>query len=309
MKRLALPLALLVAACGGPAPVAPAPVETIPVPPAPTTWTISGRIVSAATGAAIENVTITYGDRNVPAPGGVFAIVTTDSSTKPLVIAAPGYLTRETSLTGGEARSGVLFDLLGTADGFPLQMYLDEVRNVHERPDRAPEPSRHWTANPNFYIRTVWKDTGVPLREESIAFVISELKRLVPQWSGGTLQAGTIDTGTAPRALAQGWITVQYARAGNWARLGENPGEIQFGSEGTCQSLAIAHELGHAMGFWHTRVEPSIMGGGPGACRLFDLTREEALIAKAMYSRAPGNVAPDRDGPPPPPPAYYSSIR
>ncbi len=40
---------------------------------------------------------------------------------------------------------------------------------------------------------------------------------------------------------------------------------------------------------------------GPGRCELYDLTPNEAMIARVMYSRAPGNVEPDRDGSPPPP--------
>ena len=46
------------------------------------------------------------------------------------------------------------------------------------------------------------------------------------------------------------------------------------------------------------------MGGGPTTCALYDLTPNEAMIARVMYSREPGNLEPDKDGPPPPPPVY-----
>jgi hypothetical protein len=36
------------------------------------------------------------------------------------------------------------------------------------------------------------------------------------------------------------------------------------------------------------------------------LTPNEALIARVMYSRAPGNVEPDKDGATPPPVPPYS---
>ena len=65
--------------------------------------------------------------------GGIFTIETTDASTKPLTVTAPGYLTRETSLTGGEARSGVLFDLIGAEPGFPRAQYRHLVRNSLRR--------------------------------------------------------------------------------------------------------------------------------------------------------------------------------
>ena len=139
---------------------------------------------------------------------------------------------------------------------------------------------------------------------ESIAFFISEIKRIVPLWTAGTLQVGTIETGYGSRPRTKGWITVEFGRSGNWSLLGEDPGQVQFGTEGSCQSLAIAHEFGHALGYWHSSVRPSIMGGGPGSCTPYDLTPNETLIARVMYSREPGNREPDTDGPPPPPAIY-----
>jgi hypothetical protein len=82
------------------------------------------------------------------------------------------------------------------------------------------------------------------------------------------LQAGVIETGAGTRPATKGWIRVEFGPSGNWSLLGEDPGQIQFGSEGTCVWMAIVHEFGHAMGYWHTRVSPSIMetfhGDAPG---------------------------------------------
>ena len=61
---------------------------------------------------------------------GNFTIVTTDAATRSLLIAAPGYWTRETSLAGGEMRSGVLFDLIGEVPAFPRSQYL-ELSLIH----------------------------------------------------------------------------------------------------------------------------------------------------------------------------------
>jgi len=241
---------------------------------------------------------------------GSYTLVTTDASTKPLTISASGYLTRETSLTGGVARAVVDFDLIGAEPEFPREQYLHLTRNAFEGPNKH-EPTRRWVANPNVYIDTRWRGldnrfTGAEISAESLAFLTAEIRRLVPQWSGGTLQAGLIESGPAARPFTNGWINVQYGQSGNWSRLGENPGQVQFGSEGTCQSLAIFHEFGHALGYWHSSVRPSVMGGGPGRCELYDLTPNEALIARVMYSRAPGNVEPDKDGPPPTPGPPYT---
>jgi hypothetical protein len=313
MRRGLLVFVVTLTACGGGASPAPAPSAPSPPPapaPAPTSWPITGRILRAPASAPIAGASVTFGDR---APlttdgGGAYTIVTTDTSTQPLTIAAAGYLTRETSLTGGEARSAVDFDLIGAEPEFPREQYLHLARNAFEGPNKH-EPTRHWTANPNVYIGTTWRgldgrSTDAQITPESLAFVVSEIRRIIPLWSAGTLQAGIVESGPLSRPLTKGWITVQYGRSGNWSLLGQDPGQVQLGSEGTCQSLAIIHEFGHALGYWHSSVRPSIMGGGPGRCELYELTPNEAAIARVMYSRPPGNVEPDRDSEPPPPPVF-----
>ena len=302
---------LAMAACGGSAPAAPsrssdAIFSATATPPTPASWAIRGQVVAAPDGAPIAGATLTLPDAPpvIADDEGNYAIVTREALAQPLLIAAPGYLTRETSLSAGETRAGVQFDLIGSETGFPLVQYREMVRNVFERP-ASPEPSRRWTVNPRIYIGTLWKDSGAPVDPAVVQFLTGEIRRVIPLWTAGRFHVEQIETGPEQRPAAAGWINVQFDHAGNWSRLGEDPGQVQFGSASTCMSLAIVHEFGHAMGFWHTGVRPSIMGGSPGSCRPFDLTPGEALIARVMYSRAPGNLDPDRDGPPPAAPKYY----
>jgi hypothetical protein len=315
MRKALVLSAVILAGCGGGAapatttqPTAPPPAAPAP-PPAPTSWAVSGQIVAAGARTPIAGATIKFGDAAAITSdaSGSYTIVTTDSTSKPLVIAAPGYFTRETSLTGGEVRSGVVFDLIGPEPGFPRQQYLDLVRNAHEGPNKH-EPSRRWTKNPNLYIRTIWRNIdgtrAGEVRPESIEFLISEFRRIVPQWTAGTLEAGVIEFGPEARPLTKGWINVDFGKSGNWSLLGEDPGMVQFGSEGTCQSLAILHEFGHALGYWHTATKNSILGGILGSCTLWNLGPNEAAIARVMYAREPGNLEEDKDGPPPPPVRY-----
>jgi hypothetical protein len=254
----------------------------------------------------LANASVRFGD-DAPiatdATGG-FTVVTTDGSTKPLVVTATGFLTRETSLTGGVVRADLQFDLLPSDPAFPLQQYRDVVRNMYERPNNA-EPSRRWTSDPNLFIWTTWRDTGAEVNPAFVEYLVSEVRRFVPAWSDGRLQLGRVETSPSQRPRQQGWINVQFDHSGNWSLLGEDPGWVQFGGDGMCQSIAIAHEFGHAMGYWHTRVRPSIMGGGPGSCSPTNLSASEMQIARAMYGRAPGNLEPDKDGPPPPPAVIY----
>jgi hypothetical protein len=264
---------------------------------------VSGQIVSAGSLSGVGGASLVFGDgAPLTSEGdGSFAIVTTDASTKPLILNAPGYLARETSLTGGAVRSNVLFNLLPTDGSFPLQQYRDLVRNGYEKPN-TPEPSRHWTADPNVIVWTTFKDTGQIVSPAFLQFLESELRRLIPAWTAGRFQLGRFETTPTEPALQKGWIKVQFSWVGgNWSLLGEDPGWINLGSDAMCQSIAIAHEFGHALGYWHTRVKPSIMGGGPGSCNLTYLSPDEEKIARAMYSRDPGNVDPDKDGPAPAP--------
>jgi hypothetical protein len=275
-------------------------------PPAPTSWTVSGRVVSANGRAGVAGARITFGDAAplVTDASGAFAIVTTDTTTKPLTIEAPGYATRETSLTGGEVRTGVEFDLLGFDPAFPYAQYREEVRNGYERPAHL-EPSRRWTTNPSLFIWTTWRDTGAAVNPAGVETLIAEVQRIVPLWTAGRFHVDQVETSPSDRPRQKGWINVRFDHSGNWSLLGEDPGWVQFGGDTFCGSLAIAHEFGHAMGYWHTATRPSIMGGGPGTCTKVDLTANEAAIARAMYDREPGNLDPDKDGPPPPPPIYY----
>lgn len=310
-RAVACATAAVLSACGGASPVAPghpadAALSAAVAAPVPLTWAIRGQVIAAPDGPPIPDATLTMGELPPVSAdaGGGYTITTSDVLTRPLLIAAPGYLARETSLTGGEARTGLRFDLIGSDPAFPLTQYREMVRNVFERPAGS-EPSRPWTSDPNVYIWTTWKDSGAPVDPAAVRFLIGEIRRVIPLWTAGRFHADAIETGAEPRPAAKGWINIQFDRAGNWSRLGEDPGQVQFGSATTCMSLAIAHEFGHAMGYWHTHVTPSIMGGAPGSCSQFAPTPNEMQIARVMYSRDPGNLEPDRDGPPPPAPTYH----
>jgi hypothetical protein len=168
------------------------------------------------------------------------------------------------------------------------------------------QPLWHWTSPPNIYIWTRWHNNETQsVNPDAIDFLISEINRVIPQLSGGKFDSVHIETGTDNRAMrTPGWIQIQFDPAGNYGTAGSNPGLVQFTSMNRCNSLAVIHELGHAMGYWHQRAEPSVMGGGPAQCRLYDFTPDEQKVARVMYSRVNGNRPPDRD----PSPATLQSM-
>ena len=175
------------------------------------------------------------------------------------------------------------------------------TRNALESPNFVhTAPLQVWTAAPNVYIWTAWKDTGAPVA--NIDWYIAEIRRVIPILTGGRFEAGQFETGPNQRPPTPGWINVQFDHSGNWSFLGANPGQLQLGSDHTCNQYAVIHEFGHAMGFWHTNQRPSVMGGGLGVCAPIPLSAEEERIAKTMYSRPRGNLDPDRD------PAGFASL-
>jgi hypothetical protein len=264
-----------------------------------TSWAVSGRVVVAPDGAPIADAALAFGTAApVRSDGaGAYTIVTTDSTVQPLTITASGFQTRQTYLRGGEVRT-VDIDLIGNAPVFPFALYRMLARNGYESPQSVTvAPTQRWTSSPNVYIWTTWKDTGQPVA--NVDFYVSEIRRVIPQLTGGRFEAGAVEYGPAERPLTTGWIHVQFHHSGNWSYVARNPGQLQLGADHRCNSMAVIHEFGHAMGYWHSNVQFSVMGGGypPAGCAPIDLIPDEQLVARVMYSRPPGNVEPDRDPP------------
>ena len=258
----------------------------------PTSWPVTGRILAGPDGAPVSGATVTFGDRApvTTSDTGEYTIVTPDSSLQRLLISAPGFQTRDTWMRGGTLRTQDI-DLLS---GDLLALFRAMARNGHESPQSVSvAPTRRWTQNPNIYIWTTWKDTDGPVN--NVDFYVREIRRIIPQLTGGRFEAGLIEFGPLERPLTSGWINLVFDHAGNNAILGGNPGRVQLGGDHTCNQIAITHEFGHAMGYWHSGRFNTIMGTTPGYCHEADFTPDELRVAKAMYARANGNREPDRD--------------
>lgn len=288
------PSLALAAACGRGLP----PGETTPTAPEPAPVTItaesriSGRITDGPDGQGVGGAMLSFGGRPAlaSAADGSYSLTSASETTGRLLIEAPGYLRRELDVRIGAPRALDL-DLIANTS---LEFYRRMARHGFEEPHGvASTPTRRWTQNPNIYIWTRWQDSGAPVR--NVDFFAAEIRRVIPQLTGGTLEAGVIEAGDARRAPSDGWIIVQFDAAGNNAYVGANPGRVQFGSDNACMYQAITHEFGHAMGYWHNGVQPSVMGGGPGRCAPSDFTPDESRVARIMYARASGNMELDRD--------------
>lgn len=133
--------------------------------------------------------------------------------------------------------------------------------------DLPMQPVRRWTKNPNLFIQTSDVDTATLDMIEAMA------REMIPRWSDNRLSVGTVERGTGSRQGQDGWISVIWNATLNSCGLtdvGTSGGIMQLfprgGTNCSCNGYAIRprtvrHELGHALGYWHTDSPNDLMSG------------------------------------------------
>lgn len=190
---------------------------------------------------------------------------------------------------------------------FDLAFYRQLVRNGFDAPTHL-EPLRRWTTNPRVYLRIV-DDAGAPIDSKTLDSTEATIRETIPMWTAGTLTAATVERGTDTRLGADGWLTVSWPSVPGpggicgAADVGRPGGGIMLYYKSGCgcaggpvtRPRTVRHEIGHAMGFWHTDSAADLMAGiGVAGCDARPSPRELAHAAIA-YHRPVGNTDPDTD--------------
>jgi hypothetical protein len=307
------------ASCGGGARTPTQPSAPPPAPPAPpsTAGTLRGVVTDILTGGPVEGATLAFTlagstPTTTTTAGGAWEFTQPSSNLTaiPVEVSAPGYVTRKAFLRWATGtRSDIAIDIIKDSQPFSLTYYRALVRNLFSAPDAPAEPLRRWTKAPNFYIYTHNPRTGRDILPSEVDLLIATIRSAVPQLTGGQFGAGEIEVGAVDRAQRSGFINLKfvYDEEGNYcgrAFVGSDPGEItiNYGADGcrtTCGGFAprtVAHEVGHAMGFFHVadgRVLNTVWSNRD--CGVTTFSAAEQHHARVAYARPVGSRDPDID--------------
>jgi len=313
---LGITLSIVAAACGGSSgPLSPTAPET-PAAPASASRVLQGQTASAADAASLAGVSVQLGTQQPTTSdaNGYFRVETASAGASAIELTGAAVVERRTDVrlpVDGVVKFGLI------PASFDLAAFNEMFRGSHERLQR-------WITAPSLVVLTTvmkFESSEASTAEATSGQIPSaDVDAMIRDLTDGlaTLTANTYTAfaqvtreSTAPGSRAStarnGQIVVARFRDlrtmtssvgfGRWAE--REDGVITGGAmfldatyDGTSEKRKLrTHELGHALGYKHVTLRPSIMNPVLGY-DVMDFDRQGAAIA---FQRPPGNRAPDTD--------------
>lgn len=311
MKILAVLAVLVLGACNSSSPTAPTlptspPIANVPSAP---TITVSGIVLGIPTRTPLGGVTATieFNDQSTTTnASGVYSLTFTPRSGVPTTtirLSSPLILSQsfEVSNVSGAIST---HEVVSLASPFDLGFYRKLVHNAFEGPSVA---IARFSQAPRIYLRTV-DDDGRQVDPLTLDQTAAALINAAGEMTGAFGLAG-LEQGVGHRLGQAGWLTVRWVpQAGNplrvcgFASVGREGGTLElFPYQANCgcgrfrmAPRIVKHELGHALGFWHTDSVNDLMWGSTwpiSQCEM-GMSAREKYHAAVAYTRPIGSPSP-----------------
>ncbi len=278
--------------------------------PAPANVVISGRVASSVTGQPLTGVTVSFdGQETTSGAGGDFRYELPSGAApgfSTVRLSGPAILERVLGVRFPASRESVL-DAIDLGSGFDLEYYRRLVRDSRDN-GGVLRALRRWNRAPKLYIRTI-DELGQPIEAITLNTVANALQDDPSAWTGGRFGLSDVVLGTDSREGVSGWITVKWVAplsdesiCGR-AQVAADGGWIEFNylNQTGCDcrgsrigAMTARHELGHALGFFHTGADNDVMWSS-AVCDDRRPSARERLHAAIAYGRTNGNLDPDID--------------
>jgi hypothetical protein len=302
---------LTCAACTSSA-LPPTPPDPIVVTPPASTITTTVHVTATNGGQPLPGLAVDLAGKGATTTdgSGLFRYSSTGGGMARLTLTGGGILTRSVILSLDATRD-VTIDAVALTGAFDTAFYREFVRNAFEAPEDV-QPLRRWTRTPSIYLKTV-DEAGEAIHGPTLDLIEATVKEAVPQWTSGKLGTPVVERGTSTREGQSGWVTIKFpadaatASCGR-AQIAVDGGWIEFSYHvpasapincrvsGTFVApRVVRHEVGHALGFFHTDSQNDVMWGGTWPDGNLTPSARELSAAGIAYSRPVGNADPDSD--------------